>query len=150
MADQTEELSRSKMQEMVVDYIAKKPENREALLADPRRVLSDLVDQPIPEGLNVRVVEETADTIFLIVPCRPEELSDRQLEDVAGGAVLSQAAAEAAASGSDDAAKYAAADAFDESAGSGTSPGGAEDSGSSLFRQVVQPDGLAPFSWYRW
>ena len=136
--------SRARAQdELVVDYLAKKPGNRDALLSDPKRVLSDLVNQPIPEGLNVRVVEETADTIFLIAPCRPEELSDRQLEDVAGGAVLSQAAAEAA-SGSGEAAKLAAAEAFEESSASGATNGGVADSGASLLRQVVQPDGLEP------
>ncbi len=85
MADQTNELSRSKIQEMVVAYAAEKPENREALLADRKRVLSELLNQPIPEYLNVRVAEETADTIFLIAPYLADQLSDNQLEDVAGG-----------------------------------------------------------------
>jgi hypothetical protein len=43
----------------------------------------------LPEGVKVRVVEESADTIYLVLPSgspvgQGEELSDQQLEAVAG------------------------------------------------------------------
>ena len=46
---------------------------------------------PLPEGVEVRVVEESADTIYLVLPSASPvgeagELSDRDLEAVAGGA----------------------------------------------------------------
>ena len=45
----------------------------------------------LPEGVRVVAVEETSDTIYLVLPATPMagaegvELSDRELESVAGG-----------------------------------------------------------------
>jgi hypothetical protein len=44
----------------------------------------------LPEGVEVRVVEESADTIYLVLPFTPAvgkggELSDQELGEVAGG-----------------------------------------------------------------
>lgn len=44
--------------------------------------------QQLPENLQIRVMEETSDTIYLALPRSPqvtEELSDEALEAVAGG-----------------------------------------------------------------
>ena len=46
----------------------------------------------LPEGVEVRAVEETADTIYLVLPnasaaSETAELSDQELEAVAGGYV---------------------------------------------------------------
>jgi hypothetical protein len=62
---------------------------RRRLLADPKAVAEELGTR-LPEGVEVRVVEETADTIYLVLPCASllgdegAELSDRQLESVSG------------------------------------------------------------------
>ena len=44
----------------------------------------------LPEGVEVRALEESADTIYLVLPLRSAdlqtgELSDEALEEVAGG-----------------------------------------------------------------
>jgi hypothetical protein len=63
---------------------------RERLLADPRAAVEEELGTRLPEGLQVTAVEETADTIYLVLPNASPvgeggELSDRELEAVAGG-----------------------------------------------------------------
>jgi hypothetical protein len=62
------------------------PAFKQRLVADPRRVLQEH-GLPLPPGKAVRVVEDSADTVHLILPLKPAEgeLSDEQLEHVAGG-----------------------------------------------------------------
>lgn len=64
------------------------PEYRKKVLADPKAVLTHHTGQPI-EGKEVKVLEETEDLIYLTIPpALPqagEELSDSDLERVAGG-----------------------------------------------------------------
>ena len=61
------------------------------LLADPKGVLQEqgLV---VPEGLEIRAVQNTETVSYLPLPARPkEELSDEQLEQVSGGATAGSA-----------------------------------------------------------
>jgi hypothetical protein len=64
---------------------------RRRLLEDPRATVEQELRTRLPEGVEVRAVEETADTIYLVLPGRSAdvqggELSDQELEAVAGGA----------------------------------------------------------------
>jgi hypothetical protein len=64
---------------------------RQRLLEDPKGAVEDELGTRLPEGVRVVSVEETADTIYLVLPSTPMagregvELSDQQLESVAGG-----------------------------------------------------------------
>ena len=47
----------------------------------------------MPEGVQVRAVEETVETIYLVLPSgspaeKSSELSDQDLQEVAGGQVI--------------------------------------------------------------
>lgn len=54
------------------------------LLADPMAVLqAEGVD--VPAGIQVRAVADTDRLVHLVVPPRPVDLSDAELEQVAGG-----------------------------------------------------------------
>ena len=64
------------------------PTFKRRLVADPRAVLQE-EGLPVPEGKAVRVVEDTAETTHLVLPRKPAEgeLTDEQLDQVAGGVV---------------------------------------------------------------
>lgn len=84
----TVSLSREEIEDIVVTNATKHPQYREALLKNPKQVIETQLNNKLPDGLNVKVVEETGDTIYLRLPnvvTEGSELSDTDLEQVAGG-----------------------------------------------------------------
>lgn len=78
--------SRGELQDVIAKNAANDDDYREALLENPKKILEKHLGQELPDWLNVNVVEEKADTIYLIAPHVPgDELSDEDLEMVAGG-----------------------------------------------------------------
>ena len=64
---------------------------KQRLLAEPNVVLKE-EGLELPQGVEFRVVENTPNVVYLPLPPTPsEELSDEQLEQVAGGACSSSA-----------------------------------------------------------
>jgi len=63
-------------------------------MEDPKGAVEQELGTQLPEGVRVVAVEESADTIYLVLPSTPMagdegiELSDQQLEAVAGGEKL--------------------------------------------------------------
>jgi Nitrile hydratase, alpha chain len=63
---------------------------RQALVTDPRGALERDLGAKLPAGVQVKVVAESADTFYLVLPANPDrapagELTDQQLDAVAGG-----------------------------------------------------------------
>jgi hypothetical protein len=64
---------------------------RRRLIEDPKGAVEEELGTRLPEGVRVVTLEESADTIYLVLPGAPMagregvELSDRELESVAGG-----------------------------------------------------------------
>ena len=59
---------------------------REQLLANPKHAIQQAFGKELPLGLEVRVVEEAANVVYLVLPPKPtSELTDEDLEAVAGG-----------------------------------------------------------------
>jgi hypothetical protein len=64
---------------------------RQRLIEDPKAAVEQELGSRLPKGLRVVTVEESADAIYLVLPGTPmagaegAELSDQQLESVAGG-----------------------------------------------------------------
>ena len=82
------ELTRGEINDLIAGFATSNEEYREALMKDPKAVLAQQMQQELPESLKVQVVQETPDTIYLVLPHVPgegEELSDADLEAVAGG-----------------------------------------------------------------
>ncbi|HEX5850654.1 MAG TPA: NHLP leader peptide family RiPP precursor [Rubrobacter sp.] len=63
---------------------------RQKLLDDPRGAVEQELATQLPESVEVRVVEESTDTIYLVLPSAAPigevgEITDEELELVAGG-----------------------------------------------------------------
>ncbi|HEX5848912.1 MAG TPA: NHLP leader peptide family RiPP precursor [Rubrobacter sp.] len=64
---------------------------RRRLVEDPKGTVEQELGRRLPEGVRVEAVEETQDTIYLVLPSASmaghegEAVSDRELESVAGG-----------------------------------------------------------------
>ena len=64
---------------------------KQRLLDDPKGTLEQELGSPLPEGVEVRVVQESQQSIYLVLPFASAvgdqggEISDRELEAVAGG-----------------------------------------------------------------
>ncbi len=82
--------SRAEMEHRLINRSLEDESFRQRLLDDPRGTIEQELGTRLPEGMEVRVVEESAQTIYLVLPSasplgQGEELSDQQLEAVAGG-----------------------------------------------------------------
>lgn len=64
---------------------------RQRLLGDPKGTVERELGAKLPEGVEIRIIEETPETIYLVLPPKAAasqeggELTDRDLEAVAGG-----------------------------------------------------------------
>ena len=76
--------TRTEVEAMLAERIAADPAFRDALLADPRSVVSEVVGFDIPANVQVVLHEESLTQIHLTIP-PSEVLDDIDLELVAGG-----------------------------------------------------------------
>jgi Nitrile hydratase, alpha chain len=65
-------------------------EFRQRLLDDPKAAVEQELGGRLPEGVEVRVVEESPQTIYLVLPSASAvgeggDITDKDLEEVAGG-----------------------------------------------------------------
>ena len=86
----SEESGRAKMERRLIERSLQDDDFRRRLLEDPEATIERELGFRLPEEVRVVAVEETRDTIYLVLPSvsplgQGEELSDRQLEEVAGG-----------------------------------------------------------------
>jgi Nitrile hydratase, alpha chain len=82
---------RSEMERRLIERSLEDETFRQSLLADPKGTMEQELGNRLPESVEVRVVEESADTIYLVLPSTSPlgqggELSDQELDAVAGGA----------------------------------------------------------------
>jgi hypothetical protein len=62
---------------------------RKELVANPKGVLRKEFGVELPEGLAIEVLEESPAKLYIVIPPKPtDELSDEQLEGVAGGVCI--------------------------------------------------------------
>ena len=87
----SEASDREQMERRLVDRSLEDEAFRIRLLEDPKAAVEQELGTQLPEDVKVEVMEETADTAYLVLPFRSTEsqetgeLSDQELEAVAGG-----------------------------------------------------------------
>jgi hypothetical protein len=87
MPEETPQRSRESVEGELAVKAWKDEAFMKALKADPKAVINKEYGVKIPDNVNVEVIEETASKLYLRLPPNPAdlELSDEQLEAVAGG-----------------------------------------------------------------
>lgn len=81
-------VTRGQLMDKIVEQAQGNPEYYDELMKDPRNLMARQLGTSIPENVNIKVLEETADTYYVVLPYAPKEgaeLSDADLEKVAGG-----------------------------------------------------------------
>lgn len=82
------EMTRGEIMDHLAKFSAESAEYRKKLLENPRDIVSRQFAMEIPEGVTVKVVEDTPETVHIVLPytvAEGAELSDADLEAVAGG-----------------------------------------------------------------
>ena len=94
----SEATGRAQMEQRLVQRSLEDDAFRQQLLEDPTTAVEEELGTRLPQEVRVVAVEETADTIYLVLPFASTdaqevgELSDQELEAVAGGWEASVAA----------------------------------------------------------
>ena len=84
-------LSRAEFERRLIQRSMEEEDFRQKLLDEPKGTLEQELGRRLPEAVRVMAVQETADTIYLVLPFSSPvggeggELSDEALESVAGG-----------------------------------------------------------------
>ena len=85
---EAQQLTRRDVEAMIVQRAWTHPEFREEFLADPKAVIEKYSGQKLPAEINVVALAEDDKTIHFVIPPKPanaDQLSDEDLEKVAGG-----------------------------------------------------------------
>jgi hypothetical protein len=80
--------NRRAVETQLIEKCWKDPGFKKRVLSDPTGMLEQHTGQKLPAGLKIVVHEEDASTLHFTIPLPPtkmSELSDAQLENVAGG-----------------------------------------------------------------
>jgi|SRR3954465_7679794 len=81
-------MTRRDLETRLIERAWKDPEFRKQVVSDPKGMLEKQLGRSLPEKLKIHIHEEDANTLHFSVPTPPAntaELSDEDLEKVAGG-----------------------------------------------------------------
>jgi hypothetical protein len=82
----SQKMTRGEVQDLVAKFAAENPKYRQALISDPKSVIEKQLNTSLG-NVNIKAVADTADTTYVVIPhvAGEGELSDADLEKVAGG-----------------------------------------------------------------
>lgn len=81
-------MTRDDIAKLIAEKAWKDQAFHRAVLVDANKALEQQVGQPVPAGITFKVLEDSANTIHIVIPAKPAnagELLDSELEGVAGG-----------------------------------------------------------------
>ena len=89
MNEQIPQRSRNEIESHLVAKTWKDDSFKQQLLANPKATIEQEFGVQLPEALNIRIMQENAETLYITLPTRPsvneDKLSEKELETVAGG-----------------------------------------------------------------
>ena len=77
-------LTRQEFEEQIIKKAQSDKDFRQSLVKNPKETLGQLGVQ-VPEEIEVKVMEESANVFYLVLPVNPDDLADEQLDFVTGG-----------------------------------------------------------------
>jgi hypothetical protein len=83
--------TRGQLWDKIVEQAEKNPKYKQQLMADPRGLMEKQLGTSIPKNVNIKVLQEANDTYYIVLPATAAdgaELSDSDLEKVAGGGTV--------------------------------------------------------------
>jgi hypothetical protein len=80
-----QEMTRGQLYDLVQRRFLSEPEFRDLVRRDPRRSLEAAIERKLPDWVEVKLLEERPDVVYLVIPTGSQDLRDEQLEEVAGG-----------------------------------------------------------------
>lgn len=82
----SQKMTRGEVQDLVAKFATENPKYRQALMNDPKGVIEKQLNTSLG-NVKVKAVADTADTTYVVIPhvAGEGELSDADLEKVAGG-----------------------------------------------------------------
>ena len=88
------EMTRGEIQDLLAKFASEDSAYRQALIANPRDVIEKQFQTSIPSNVQFNIIEDSADSMNIVLPhevAAGDELSDADLEAVAGGGTLGAA-----------------------------------------------------------
>ncbi len=75
----------SQIQEQILAKAEEDEQFRSRLLDDPKTAIKDATGLSVPDGINIRVLEDNATDFHLVLPPAGRNLSDQEIGGMAGG-----------------------------------------------------------------
>ncbi|MCA1904449.1 MAG: NHLP leader peptide family RiPP precursor [Cyanobacteria bacterium KgW148] len=86
-------MDKKQLENQIIERVWRDEEFRQLLRSNPRKAIAEVLGMELPDRLQIQVLEEQADTLYLVIPANPnakEEapLSPEELDLVAGGSMF--------------------------------------------------------------
>ena len=75
----------TELEKVLIEKAWQDDQFRQELIANPKKVIEQELGCVLPAEINIKVVVESPDTLYLRLPANPDNLTDEELERVAGG-----------------------------------------------------------------